>query len=156
MRVLEAVHVLRDARVVGPPAEHGGKEGDNAGGLETNVAVIEAVEEVEEGDLVIKLRFFLEGEDPRFLDDGFDECAPIAFDGFDEPLKLDIGGPEALGIGADDVGCVGGDAVVLRLEGGFHSVERPPHMLFFCDCRRRGGCRRGQLSCPGRRSTGEC
>ena len=82
-------------------------------------------------DLVIKVRFFLEGEDPRLLNNGFDECAPGAFDGFDELLKLDLGGPEAFGLGEDGFGRVGGDVVVIRLEGGFHSVERPPRVLVF-------------------------
>ena len=44
-------------------------------------------------------------------------------------MELNLGGPEAFGIGADGVGCVAGDAVVVRLEGGFHLAERPPHML---------------------------
>ena len=54
---------------------------------------------------------------------------PGAFDGFKEPLKLNIGGLEAFGLGADGVGRVGGDAVVIILEGGFHLVERPPRVL---------------------------
>ena len=51
--VLEAVDVLGDTRVVGPPAEHGRQEGDDIGGLEAAAAVLEAVEDVAEGDLVI-------------------------------------------------------------------------------------------------------
>ena len=131
LRVLEAVHVLGDARVVGPPAEHGGKEGYNVGGLEAAAAVLDAAKEVAEGNLVIKGRFFLEGEDPRILDDGFDEYVPGAFDGFDEPLKLDLGGPEAFGLGMEGVGRFDGDAVVVRLEEGFHLVKRPPRVLVF-------------------------
>ena len=120
LRVLEAVHVLRDARAVGPPTEHGRQEGDDVSGLEADAAVLEVVEEVAEGGLVIKGQLFLEGEDKRLLDEGFDECTTGAFDGFDKPLKIDIGGPEAFGLGADGIGCVVGDAVVVRLEGGFH------------------------------------
>ena len=73
----------------------------------------------------------MRGEDPHLLDDGFYECAHGAFDGFDEPLKLDLGGPEALGLGADGVGRVGGDVVGLRLDRGFHLVKRPPRVLVF-------------------------
>ena len=131
MRVLKAVHVLGDARVVDPPAKHGEQEGENVGGLEAAAAVLEADEEVAEGDLVIKGQFFIEGEYPRLLNGGFDECAPGKFDGFDYPLKLDLGGLEALGLGADGVSRVGGDAVVVRLERGFHLVERPSHVLVF-------------------------
>ena len=61
MSVPKAVDVLGDARVVGPPAEHGRQERDNAGGLEDAAAVLEAVEEVAEGDLVVKGCFLLEG-----------------------------------------------------------------------------------------------
>ena len=56
---------------------------------------------------------------------------PSVFDGFEEPLKLDLGGPAALGLGADIVGYVGGNAVVVRLEGGFHLVEQPSSVLVF-------------------------
>ena len=129
LRVLEAVHVLGDAQVVGPPAEHGRQEGDNIGGLEAAATILEEAEEVTEGELVIKGQFFLEGEDPRLLDDGFDECVPGTFESFDEPLKLDLGGPESLGLGVDGVGHVSGNVIVARLERGFHSVERPPHVL---------------------------
>ena len=129
LRVLEAVDVLGDTRVVGPPTKHGGQEGDDVGGLKAAAAVLESVKEVAEGGLVIKCRFFLEGENPRLLDDGFEECAPGAFDGFDEPLKLDLGGPEAFRLGADGVGRVSGDVVVIKIEGGFHLVKRPPRVL---------------------------
>ena len=44
LRVVEAVHVLGEAWVVGPPAEYGGQEGDNASGLEAADAVLEVVE----------------------------------------------------------------------------------------------------------------
>ena len=54
---------------------------------------------------------------------------PGAFDGFGEPLELDLDGPEAFGLGADGVGGVAGDAIVVRLEGGFHSVKLPPRVL---------------------------
>ena len=127
--VLEAVDVLGDARVVGPPDDHSGQEKDNFSGLEAAKAVLEAVREVAEGDLVVEGRFLLKGEDPRLLDNSLEECAPGAFDGLDEPLELDIGGPEAFGLGADGVGRVAGDAVVMGLEGGFHVVERPPRVL---------------------------
>ena len=53
------------------------------------------------------------------------------FNGFDEPLKLDLGSTDALGVRADGVGCVGGNAVVVRLEGCFHLVERPPRVIIF-------------------------
>ena len=129
LSVLKAVDLLGDAQVVGPPAEHGRQEGDNVGGLEAAADVLEAVEEVAEGDLVLEVRFLLEGEDPRFLDNSLEECAPGAFDGFDKPLELDLGGPEAFGLGADSVGRVSGNAVVIVLEGGFHAVERPPHVI---------------------------
>ena len=115
MRVLEAVHILKDARVVGLKSKHGGQEGDDVCGFEAAAAVLEAVKEVAKRDLVIKGWLFLEGGNSRLLNDGFDECAPGAFDGFDEPLKLELGGLEALGLGADGVGRVGGDAVVIRL-----------------------------------------
>ena len=46
-------------------------------------------------------------------------------------MKLDLGGPEALGLGADGVGRVGGDVVGLRLDRGFHLVKRPPRVLVF-------------------------
>ena len=59
--VLEEVDVLGNARVIGPPAEHGGQEGDNFCDLEAAAAVLEAVEEVAEGGLVVKGRFLLEG-----------------------------------------------------------------------------------------------
>ena len=131
LRILEAVHVLGDAQVVGPPAKHGRQEEDDVSALEAAAAVLEASEEVTEENLVIKGRFFLEGEDPHLLDDGFDECAPGAFNGFDEPLKLDLGVPESLGLGSDSVDRVGGDAVVVRHEGGFHSVEQPPRVFVF-------------------------
>ena len=55
MGVLKAVDVLRDAQVVGQPAEHDGKEGDNVGGLEDAVSVLEAVEEFAEGGLFIEV-----------------------------------------------------------------------------------------------------
>ena len=61
MSALEAVDVLGDARVVGPSAEHGRQERDNDGGLKDAAAVLEAVEEVAEGDLVVKGCFLLEG-----------------------------------------------------------------------------------------------
>ena len=73
LRVLEAVDVLGDTRVISPQAEHGGQEGDDVGGFEAAAAVIEAVKEVAEGELVIKVQFFLEGEDPRLLNVCFDE-----------------------------------------------------------------------------------
>ena len=129
MGVLEAVDVLGDAQVIAPPANHGGHEGDDVGGLEAATAVIEAVEEVAEGNLVIEERFLLEGEDPRLLDDGFEECAPGAINGFDEPLELDIGGPEAFGLGADGVGRVASNFVVIIFEGGLHVVKRPPCVI---------------------------
>ena len=104
LRVLKAVHIFWDAQVVGRQAEHIGQEGDNVGGLEAASAVLEAVEEVAEGGLVRKGQIFLEGEDPQLLDYGSDECAPSSFGAFEEPLKLDLGGPEALSLGADVVG----------------------------------------------------
>ena len=127
--VLKAVDVLGDARVVGRPDEHGGQEVDNVGGLESAAAVLGAVEDFVEGYLVVKGHFLLERGDPRLLDNSFEEFAPGTFDGFDEPLKLDLGGPEAFGLGADRVGRVAGNAVVIGLEGGFHAVKRHPRML---------------------------
>ena len=126
MSVLEAVEIIRDVRVIGPPAEHGRQEGDDGGGLEDAAAVIEAVEEVAEAGLVVEGCFLFEGGDPRLLDNRFEECA---FDGFDEPFELDFGGPEAFGLGADGVGRVAGNAVVIGPEGGFHAVEYPPCVL---------------------------
>ena len=72
-------------------------------------------EEVAEGYLVIKGRFFLEGQDLRLLDDSFDESA---FGVFDEPLMLDLGGPEAFGLGADGIGRVDGNAIVVIIATG--------------------------------------
>ena len=42
---------------------------------------------------------------------------------------VNLGGPEAFSLGAHGVGCVGGDAVVVRLEGGFHTFEHPVSVL---------------------------
>ena len=72
MGVLKAVDVLGDARVIGPPAEHGGQEGDDVGGVEASTAVLEAVEEVTEGDLVLEGCFLLKGEDPGLLNDSLE------------------------------------------------------------------------------------
>ena len=46
MGVLETLDVLRDARVVGPPAERGGEEGDDVGGFKAAAATLEASEKV--------------------------------------------------------------------------------------------------------------
>ena len=39
-------------------------------------------------------------------------------------LELNIGGPEAFGLGAYGLVCVGGNEVVLYMEGGLHAFER--------------------------------
>ena len=39
---------------------------------------------------------------------------------------LDLGGPEAFGLGADGIGRVTCNSVVIRLEGGLHAVKRIP------------------------------
>ena len=56
--------------------------------------------------------------------EGDKESAPGAFDCLDELLEFNLGGPETLGIGAYGVICVGGDALVLCLEGDLHAFER--------------------------------
>ena len=111
--VFEAVVVLGDARFVGPPAKHDGQEGDNVGGLEAAAAILEAVEEVAEGDLFVEGRFLLKGEDQRLLDDSLEECGLGAFDGLDKPLEFNLGGPEAFCLGADGVVRVAGNAVII-------------------------------------------
>ena len=54
MGILETIDVLGDAWVVGPPAEGGGKEGDDVGGFEAAAAALEASKKVSEGHLVVK------------------------------------------------------------------------------------------------------
>ena len=129
MRVLEAVKVLGDAGVVGPPAEHGRKKGDDVGGFEDAAAAFEMGKKIAQGHPIVEGGFFLEGEDPGLLDDGNEESAPGAFDFLDETLELDLGGPEAFSLGAHGVGRVDGDGVVVRLERGFHTFERPVPVL---------------------------
>ena len=51
------------------------------------------------------------------------------FNGLDDLLELDLGGPEAFGLGADSVGCVASDVIVIGIEEGLHAVERLPLVL---------------------------
>ena len=129
LRFLKTVKVLGDTQVIGPPAKHVLKEGDDVGGLEDAAAAVETGEKIAEGHLVVKCGFFLEGEDPGLFDDGHEESAPGVFRCLEEPLELNIGGPEVFSLGAHGVGCVSGDAVVVRLEGGFHTFESPVPVL---------------------------
>ena len=69
MRVLEFVDVLGDARILGPPAEGGGKKGDDVRGLEAAAADLEVIEEIAEWDLVVICGVLFEREEPGFLDD---------------------------------------------------------------------------------------
>ena len=124
LRVLKTVNLLGDARVVGPPAKRGREEGYYVGSLEAAAAVLESVEKVAEGHLVVKGRLLLEGEEPGVFDDGDEERAPGAFDCLDQSLQLNFGRPEAFSLGLYGVVCVGGDAVVVCLEGDLHAFER--------------------------------
>ena len=129
MRVLETFNVLGDARVVVPPAKHSRKYKDDVGGLEAASAAFETGEKIVEGQHIVKGGFFLEREDPGLFGDGHEESVPGAFDSLYEPLELNFGGPEAFSLGAHRVGCVDGDAVVVRLEGSFHTFGRPVPVL---------------------------
>ena len=109
--------------VLVPPAEGGQEEGDNVGGLEAAAAALEAREKFAEGHLVIEGRLFFQWEEPGVLHDGDEEHTPSALDRFNEPLKLNILRPQALGLGADGVVGVGGDAVVVGGERNRHMLE---------------------------------
>ena len=124
LRVLKTVDVLGDARVVGPPAERGGEEGDDVGGLEAAAAALEAGKKSAEGNLVIKGGILLEGEDTDVFNDGDEERVPVDLDRLDQSLQLDFGCLEAFGLGSYGIVCVGGDAVVVCLEGDLHAFER--------------------------------
>ena len=131
LRVLETINILEDARVVGPPAEHGRKEGDDVGGLKADASAFETGEKFAEGHLIVEGGIFLEGEEPGFLNDGNKEIAPGAFNCLDDPLELNIGGPEAFSLGAHSIGRVGGDAIVIHLEEDLHAFERCVSVLGF-------------------------
>ena len=122
--VLETIYVLGDAWVFGPPAEGGREEGDTVGGLEAAAAALEACEKVTERHLVVEGRLFFQWEDPGVFYDGDKERAPGALERFDESLKLNLHRPQALGVGADGVGDVGNDAVVVGGEGNRHAIKR--------------------------------
>ena len=73
----------------------------------------------------------MRGEEPGFFDDGNEESAPGAFNCLGEPLELNIGGPEAFSLGAHSVGCVGSNAIVVRLEGDHYAFKLPVPVLGF-------------------------
>ena len=110
--------------VVGPPDEGGAEEGDNVGGFGAAAAALEASEKVSEGHLVVKGCLLLKREEPGVLNNGDEERAPGALDRLDEALQFDFCRPKALGLGADGVVGVCGDAVVLSWEGNLHACER--------------------------------
>ena len=122
--VLETVDVLGEARVVGPPAERSREKGDDVGGLEAAAAALESGEKVAEGHVFIKGGLLLEGEEPGAFDEGDEERAPGAFDCLDQSLQFDFGRPEVFALGSYGVVCVGGDAVVVCLEGDLYAFER--------------------------------
>ena len=57
------------------------------------------------------------------FDDGDKKSAPGAFDCLDDLLEFDLGGPEAFGLGAYGIVCIGGDSVVVCQEGDLHALE---------------------------------
>ena len=67
LRVLETVNVLGEARVVGPPTEHGRKGGDDGSGLEAAAAAFERGKKFAEGHLIVEGGLFIEGGGARFL-----------------------------------------------------------------------------------------
>ena len=124
LRVLEKVDVLGDARVVGPPSERGGEEGDDVGGFKAAAAALESGKKVAERNLVIKGGLLLEWEEPGVFNDGDEERAPGAFDCLDQSMQFNLGQTEAFGLGSYGIVSVGGDAVVVCLEGDLHAFER--------------------------------
>ena len=76
LRILETVDVLRDARVVGPPAERGREEGYDGGGLKAAAAALEVVEKFSKRTLVIKGGLLLEGEEPGVFNDNTRNARP--------------------------------------------------------------------------------
>ena len=58
------------------------------------------------------------------MNDGEEERAPSPLDRLDQALQLDFRCPKALGLGGDGIVGVGGDAVVVSLEGNIHAFKR--------------------------------
>ena len=73
-----------------------------------------------EGHLVLKGCLLLKREEPGVLNDSNEERAPGAPDPLNEALQFDFCRPKALGIGADGIVSVGGNAVVVSWEGNLH------------------------------------
>ena len=130
MCFFQSIHVFRNARVLGPPAEGGREEGDDVCGLEAAAAALEAREEVAEWHLVIEGGLLLQGEDPGVLNDGDEERAPGALDRLDQVLKFYLCRLQALGLGADGVCSIGGDAVVVGRERNCHALEGQANAVF--------------------------
>ena len=58
------------------------------------------------------------------MNDGEEERAPSPLDRLDQALQLDFRCPKALGLGGDGIVGVGGDDVLVRLEGNLHVFKR--------------------------------
>ena len=123
MGFFHLIHLFRNTRVLGPPAEGGLEEGDDVCGLEAAAAALEAHKEVTEWNLVIEVGLLLQGEEPGVLNDGDEERAPGALDRLDQVLKFYLCLPQVLGLGADGVCSIGCDAVVVCGERNCHVLK---------------------------------
>ena len=76
-----------------------------------------------EGHLIVKGNLFFKREEPGVFHDGDEERASGALNRLDEALQFNLCRPKALGLGADGIVGVGGDDVVVSLEGNLHAFE---------------------------------
>ena len=109
LSVFEAIYVFVDEWILGPPSEGGQEEGDYVGGLKAAAADLEVHKKVAGGHLVVEGLLFFQWEKPGVVYDGDEERASGALNCFDEPLKLNLCRPQALGLGGGDAAVVGGE-----------------------------------------------